>query len=1547
MSRLFIPRSVMLISWASVLFMSAGEATRASTYYCFTGSFTDGSEVQRFYFTQLDPLTSAEPMSFKTWHYNGGTNWAGQTIAGGNFDPTLGLYNDVGTLIAYNDDSTVTPPYPNDSHIPRTLIPDPLNAGNYYLELRSYWGDLHGRGPDWAVDIEGPDNGSAPDEWGMYLTGVSAAAGSTLKSFYLGSDDPNHAADFYLGPGQSINFTEDIGIGFKGNASVGMTNATMQCDNLYVGYDSNGFGSIAADKKDAHLTVNGNLYVGFAANSGAALGNWLMVTRGASLDSPSPSEKIIGNASGSVGVVYVDQLSLDETTRATWISAGLITVGNEGKGSLTIRGGALVQSPGGSIAKQAGSANSIVEVYDSAGPESTPAEWDLTGNLYVGGGSRGPGDTGTLSVSTGGWVNITSPHTLKVWNTGTVNLSGGQISTGSFINSGGTFTHTDGILEINAGAFDPDTTNYNIDGADTYDYPSIYLKNGAIFNLPGLLRVGNVHAGSIEVQSDSHLTSATAQIGYDAADGRGSVYVTGPNAVWTINGTATTNVMSIGAYGYGYLYIGNQGKVELTAEHISSRAMIGDATYSLGVLVVDGPGSLFKSDEDITVGYYGYGILSIANGGKAEANPFVSSYMPAPVGTAGNSHGVVVVDGVAIDGTRSQWIKRGPLEVGYYGLGEVSITNGALISSLGGFIAGFTGSAGSKVTLEGTGPAPDYFSAEWFALGGIYVGGYYYDSGDLGTLTVKQGGWVHIEPSAYDYTLKIWSPGTVELLGGRITTGSLINSGGTFTHTDGILEIYGGTFNTGTVDYAIDGAATTDYPYVYLYSGATFSLTGRLDVGREHFGYMYIEDNSHVTSSLASVGSYTGSNGYVLVYGSNATWTVNGTTGDGSVMWIGGDDYGFLYIGNQGKVELTGAYSYAIVGNTTTGHGEVWVEGSGSRFESRNDMHVGNWGYGSLHILDGGAVVTNIIDPGYYPTGLGIATGSTGEAFIDGVASDGSRSQWIMYGNILAGWQGRGTVSITNGALLSSRGGIIAGVSGSSGSSITLEGTGPGPEYLPAEWDASDGIYVGGNYIQPGASGTLTVKNGGWVHIDPVAYDPTLKIWNTGSVELLGGRITVGSFINDGGTITHTDGLLEINGGTFDPGVTNYVLDGAAADDLPTVMLLNGATANIPGDITVGNVYHGSMTISGGSQASCSNNAYVGKEVTSTLGSMLDISGDNSLLSVNGDYLIVGWNGLGAMYISNGASVACQDAIVGLESTAAGSGVAIYGAGTTVPQAIWSVAGQLTVGDPAGGGDPESVGVYIGIDGVLSVGSELSVHASGLVTLEDGTILSDHIVLYGGKLSGGGHIDDPLYSQNGTVDVPVQGSLLYLHDSIIFFGNSILQKTGPGTLLLQGGQYWSGNSAFVASDGITQYACLAPSSMETSSALLAISDGGIVQVVSAYDPFTDQTDPEKHVAVFNDGLFEIYDDGTPIAVASIEGTGQTYVHYNAQLETGSIIQNSLTIGAGAKVVIRPLSSGAPASQPVPEPSLVLLAGLALLCWSLGRCQFATKQTVIE
>jgi len=153
----------------------------------------------------------------------------------------------------------------------------------------------------------------------------------------------------------------------------------------------------------------------------------LRILNGGSLNDQSFSEGEIGWGNGSEGTVEVSGIAPDSTP-SSYKTVGL-RVGSEGRGTLEITGGGLVNTLGqAAIAAHTGSDGSSATVTDSG------SRWD-TGLLYVGGRELSTGGTGTLTIANNGLVTAGS---VKVWQPGTVELDGAVISTSTLELAGGT-----------------------------------------------------------------------------------------------------------------------------------------------------------------------------------------------------------------------------------------------------------------------------------------------------------------------------------------------------------------------------------------------------------------------------------------------------------------------------------------------------------------------------------------------------------------------------------------------------------------------------------------------------------------------------------------------------------------------------------------------------------------------------------------------------------------------------------------------------------------------------------------------------------------------------------------------------------------------------------------------------------------------------------------------------------------------------------------------------------------------------------------------------
>ena len=264
-------------------------------------------------------------------------------------------------------------------------------------------------------------------------------------------------------------------------------------------------------------------------------------------------------------------------------------------------------------------------------------------------------------------------------------------------------------------------------------------------------------AASPVAADDLYIYSGSPQATWNVyVDDGGSITFDGPTA----SGTFDCASFGIGYDGTGSLNIINGGQVESSG----GGSTIGKWSGSTGTVTVDN--GTWTNSGYLVVGYHGRGELSISDGGQV-ANAYGS------IGYFTGSTGTVTVDNGTWTNTR--------LFVGLYGgSGELTISNGGQVANAYGSIGYFTGSTGT-VTVDGAG-------SSWSNSGSLYVGGSASGAGGTGNLIVSNDGTVNIGD-----TLKVWGPGTVNLLGGTLAAGTIDHTaGGAFNFTGGTLHV--GTF---------------------------------------------------------------------------------------------------------------------------------------------------------------------------------------------------------------------------------------------------------------------------------------------------------------------------------------------------------------------------------------------------------------------------------------------------------------------------------------------------------------------------------------------------------------------------------------------------------------------------------------------------------------------------------------------------------------------------------------------------------------------------------
>lgn len=294
----------------------------------------------------------------------------------------------------------------------------------------------------------------------------------------------------------------------------------------------------------------------------------------------------------------------------------------------------------------------------------------------------------------------------------------------------------------------------------------------------GDLVVGDSLSGTLTISGGGSVVNDWAFIG-NLNGGVGSLTVSGRDGL----GTPSTWTS------LAQVYIGNEsgsnGELRILDGGLarSASGSIASQNGSVGSVVVSGPGSTWELDRlyAFEIGANGSGTLQIDNGGAVQSGQ-------ALIGGGPGSQGSVTVSGPA-----SSWNPFNNIYVGFEGLGDLKVQEGATVRTVGSsapgaaatiYIGFRAGSVGTVTVSSTTADVSTLTASDRIDIG----------SAGTGTLNIGKGGLV-VATSDTRLTVSSTATGTLNLTGGAsgrgvLETGSVIKGPGnaTFILDGGVLR---------------------------------------------------------------------------------------------------------------------------------------------------------------------------------------------------------------------------------------------------------------------------------------------------------------------------------------------------------------------------------------------------------------------------------------------------------------------------------------------------------------------------------------------------------------------------------------------------------------------------------------------------------------------------------------------------------------------------------------------------------------------------------------
>ncbi|WP_174803435.1 autotransporter domain-containing protein [Martelella limonii] len=1104
----------------------------------------------------------------------------------------------------------------------------------------------------------------------------------------------------------------------------------MSGKDMVLGANDIAQGTINLSGSGSKLALTGALTVG---GEGTGI---LNLSGGGTVEAVSG---VIGAAAGSSGKAIVSGVG------TTWTSTGgVLAVGDRGDGVLTLADSAnVVADDRVDIARESGSTGTLI-IGAAAGETAAAAGTLQTGAIVFGAGDGSIVFNHTESaysfapdISGAGGVDVYSGTTIL---TGTNTYTGGTRIEGGTLRAGAPFGFADNTAyTVNGGMLDlngHDLTMSKLSGtggtvglgtatltvsqdADTTFAGSFSGSGTLALDGPGRLELtgttsaysGDVRVASGTLEINNAFSSGSGFIGTVAGED-GRVDVTGPAALWTLNGD-----LDVGRTGSGALVISGGGGVEA-----SGKIAVGSASLSLpkGSITVTGEGSRLSTGTGgaLTIGSIAGSTLAVEDGGAVTSGT-------ATLGQSAWTRGTATVSG-----TGSLWT-TGSMKIGSAGAtGVLTVADGGKVRATDTFSIGSNGTLNIGAAAGDTAVAAGNVDTLLidFGTGSGKIVFNHTDTDYTFFPDIKGAGSIE----AYSGTTTLFGnniyTGETRVEGGILRAGSLLAfaQGGTYTVNGGVLDLNGndlmmsrlsgtgGTVGLGTARLSLSQDADTEYGGSFTGSGTlAFFGPGRLRLTGATSAYSgdirvasgTLEINNAFASGSGYIGTVADEAGRVDVTGPSALWKLNGD------LYVGRTGSGTVVISDGGGVNASGKIA---VGSASFAlpSGSITVTGTGSRLSTGTggSLVIGSITGSTLAVDNGGAVTSGTATLGQSAWTRGTATVSgTGSLWTTGsmkVGSAGATGVMTVAegGTVRAtdafsiGTQGRLNIGAAAGETAVAAGVVDTGLIdfGTRSGKIVFNHTDTDYAFAPAIAGAGSVEVYSGMTILAGNnsySGGTTVE-GGILRAGAAsafAQDTAYTV-NGGMLDLDGHDLTMSALSGTGGTVGLGTGRLTVSQDVDTLFAGKFTGSGMLTLSGTGRLRLTGPTSAYSGNVRV---VSGTLEI---------NNMFASEAGVIGAGAgdigQVDVTGPAAAWLLNGD-LNVGRNGSGALAISDGGGVNASGNIA---------------VGTTAPS---FATGQVTV---AGSGSRLSTGAGGSLIIGALAGSTLAIEEGGAVDSATATL---------------------------------------------------------------------------------------------------------------------------------------------------------------------------------------------------------------------------------